>query len=386
MDAAHTGRSTGRHRVGSQRPVLPGQPGPVQRARSRPWLLVVAAVSLLIAAACGNSVEATDSGVETMTAAEAAAARSLPDDPDGVLPDLQDQEQSVEPVETTEQTSPEVTGEIRPPADDTKVLITGSGVVLGIVGQTTDGYVVQTPCGSQTVVTGGLPLGPVQVVIDPGHGGDEQGATDIPSLSEAELNLTLARAAAEQLRARSVTVMLTRDADYRIPIQGRAELADLVEPAAFVSIHHNSSASRPSPVPGTEVYVQTSSAESRRLGGLLYEEAFAALQQFDVEWTARDDAGVLTVVTDTGEDAYGINRYPTTPSALIEMAYMGNEQEAELLLSHEYVQVAAVALADGIERFLTSTDEGTGFVETPRLFTSAGGTGGSTGCIDPILQ
>lgn len=321
-----------------------------------------------------------------MTAADAAAARSLPDDPDGALPDLQDEEQSLDPVETTEQTYPEVTGEIRPPADDTKVLVTRSGVVLGVVGQTTEGYVVQTPCGNQTVVTDGQPLGPVQVVLDPGHGGDEPGAEDIPSLSEAALNLTLARATAEELRTRSITVLLTRDADYRIPIRGRAELADKVGPSAFISIHHNSPASRPSPVPGTEVYVQTGSAESRRLGGLLYEEVFGALQQFDVEWTARDDAGVLTVVNDTGEDAYGIARYPTTTSALIEMAYMGNENEAALLQTDDYVQVSAVALADGIERFLNSTDEGIGFVDEPRLFTPAGGTGGSEGCIDPILQ
>ena len=260
-----------------------------------------------------------------------------------------------------------------------------AGVLVQVTAESDEGYVVTSPCGSPVVIPWGTPIGPVQVVIDPGHGGDEEGAVAESGLTEAELNLDLARRTAAELTRRSISVALTRNGDYRIPIRVRSALADALAPAAFVSIHHNTPASAPSPTPGTEVFVQSSSEQSRRLGGVLYEDVVAALGNFDVEWTARTDAGVLTVLDDQGDDSYGINRYPTTPSALVEMAYLGNPREAALLATDEYRDAAAVALADGLERFLTTDEAGSGFVDAPRSFTPSGETGGTDGCVDPVL-
>ena len=370
------------------------------------WPAVIIALGL-VAAACGSGADdEADQGpqVETVDAAAAAGRRpagvddsetldrvdsDAVDDADGadsgatpVVPQASDDVD--EPPVASEY--PEITEEITPPPEGIRALRTPSGVLLGVTGVASEGYVVLTPCGGTTVFGLGETIGQTQVVIDPGHGGDEAGAEDVPELTEAQLNLSVAQATATVLRERGVSVELLRDADYRIPIRVRAQLADLISPRAFVSIHHNTPASRPSPDPGTEVFVQTSSEESRRLGGLLYEEVFDALSQFDIEWTSRDDAGVLTVVNDEGEDAYGIARYPVTPSALVEMAYLGNESEAALLATPEYLDAAAVSLADGIERFLTTQDPGRGFVENPRLFNPSGTTGGTTGCVDPAFQ
>ena len=110
------------------------------------------------------------------------------------------------------------------------------------------------------------------------------------------------------------------------------------------------------------------------------------LSAFDVAWSARTDAGVLTVIDDEGTDAYGIARYPTTPSALVELAYLGNPSEAKLLRTPEYLTEASLALADSIERFLTSTDQGSGFIDQPRVFNPSGLTGGAAGCVDPVLE
>ena len=279
-------------------------------------------------------------------------------------------------------TVPEVTS---PAPAGVGAVVSPRGILVRVTGEVEDGYVVETPCGLPAVIPWGQPVGPVQVVIDPGHGGDEAGAVADSGLTEAELNLNLARRAAAELTRRSVTVVLTRNGDYRIPISRRAALADAVAPAAFVSIHHNTPASAPSTTPGTEVFVQSTSEPSRRLGGLVYESVVAELSRFDVEWTARTDAGVLTVLDDDGVDAYGIARYPTTPSALVEMAYLGNPREAALLATDDYLEAAASALADGIERFLTSDDPGSGFVDTPRTFNPQTETGGTDGCLDPEL-
>ncbi len=281
---------------------------------------------------------------------------------------------------------PPITGPIGPAGGGVQAMLSPSGVLVTVTGRTGQGYVVETPCGGVTELAWGQPVTGVQVMLDPGHGGDERGAESAIGLTEAELNLALARRAAAELTGRSIVTVLSRNADYRIPIRRRAALADAVGPEVLVSIHHNTPASRPSPQPGTEVYVQQASDRSKRLGGLLYEEVVETLDRFDVEWTSRDDAGVLTVIDDDGEDAYGIARYPATTSALIEMAYLGNDKEAVLLATPDYLDAAGTALADAIERFLTTDDPGTGFVERPRVFNPSGATGGVGGCNDPPLQ
>jgi N-acetylmuramoyl-L-alanine amidase len=366
--------------------------------------IVGALAAAAVMVACGGDVEQVDEdAVETVDAAAAAAARAeltsgnqAPDplsadgdgnnDGDGQAGSTGGPATTAGELATTASTYPPILEEISVPEGGVRALLTPTGVLVEVVGQTPSGWVVDTPCGGRTLVEAGQTITGADVVIDPGHGGDELGAADVPDLSEAKLNLLLARATATVLRERGVSVVLLRNADYRIPISRRAEIADRIAPKAFVSIHHNTPASRPSTDPGTEVYVQNGSPESRRLGGLLYEEVFQALKQFEIEWTARDDAGVLVVLNDRDEDAYGIARYPLTTSALVEMAYLGNPAEAELLATEQYLDVGGLALADGIERFLSTEDPGSGYIENPRRFNPSGLTGGSSGCTDPVLD
>jgi N-acetylmuramoyl-L-alanine amidase len=258
-------------------------------------------------------------------------------------------------------------------------------VVVPVLERTPSGYLVRTPCGNETELVWGQPLRSADVVLDAGHGGDERGALGPSGETEAELNLDIARRTAAVLDAQGVTAVLTRTGDYRIPISNRAAIADQLSAEAFVSIHHNSPTPDPSDRPGTEVYAQVGSEASRRLGGLIHEEVVGALSAFDVEWSARTDAGVLTVVNGDGENAYGINRYPATPSVLAELAYLSNPSEAAVLATPEYRQAAADALASGIVRYLRTADGGSGFVEAPRLFNPSDTTGGTDGCVDPQL-
>ena len=268
------------------------------------------------------------------------------------------------------------------------VLLTSTGVVVPVLGSAADGYLVQTPCGNEAELLWGQPLRAAQVVVDAGHGGDEQGTIGLSGETEAELNLDIARRTAAVLDGQGVSVALTRTSDYRIPISFRAAIADRLGAAVFVSIHHNAPTPTPGPTngPGTEVFVQSSSDASRRLGGLVYQEVVGALSVFDADWASRTDAGVLTVLNESGEDAYGINRHALTTAVLVELAYLSNPTEATLLGTVEYRQSAAEALARAIIRYLDTDDEGTGFVAEPRLFTPSGATGGSEGCVDPPLE
>ena len=118
----------------------------------------------------------------------------------------------------------------------------------------------------------------------------------------------------------------------------------------------------------------------------IYDEVVESLAVFDAEWASRTDAGVLTVLNDSGDDAYGIIRRPEVPAALVEMAYLSNPTAAVVIGTSEYRQAAAQAVADAAVRFLETPDPGAGLIAEPRLFNPSDETGGTDGCVDPALD
>jgi N-acetylmuramoyl-L-alanine amidase len=270
--------------------------------------------------------------------------------------------------------------------EEARALVTPTGVVVSVLEETPAGYRVTTPCGNEAVVREGTPVGKTTVVIDPGHGGEvDTGAVGANGLMEKNLNLDVAEAVQADLIVRGIPVLLTRTADYATRLGVRAGLADRVDALLLLSVHHNAPTPAPSAVPGTEIFIQTGSAGSHRFGGLVYTRVMAALSDFDVEWTAAPDAGVLTVLSTRGRDAYGMLSGPDTVSVLAELAYLSNPAEAELLATNEYVEAVSDALADAIERYLTTEATGAGYVGEPRVFNPQPGIGSSL-CVDPRLE
>lgn len=82
------------------------------------------------------------------------------------------------------------------------------------------------------------------VVIDPGHGGNDPGASGVSgSLREKDLTLLIARELRDRLAAQGrVRVALTRDADSGISLTGRASLAQRLGADLFLSVHADSAA------------------------------------------------------------------------------------------------------------------------------------------------
>lgn len=266
-------------------------------------------------------------------------------------------------------------------------LITPAGVPVAVRFVVPTGYMVYSPCGVLTRVSGGEPIYRTPVVLDPGHGGDRDvGAQGRNGLPEKVANLRVAFSAQEQLTSRGIPAVLTRTADYATTIPTRSRLADTLEAEVLVSIHHNAPTPGPSPKPGTEIFFQTGSEESRRLGGVLYTHVVRALSQFtEVQWSAAPDAGVITVHNRRGVDTYGMLRVPETPAVLLEIGYMSNPSEAELFATEEYVEVAGRAIADAIESYLTTDEPGSGWFEPGRQFTASPGLTGSA-CVETPLE
>ncbi len=90
------------------------------------------------------------------------------------------------------------------------------------------------------------------VVVDAGHGGDDEGARGTRGLLEKELVLDVAQRLGERLARRGVKVVYTRDRDVFVPLETRNSIANDARADLFVSIHANASRSeKPS---GVETY------------------------------------------------------------------------------------------------------------------------------------
>lgn len=263
-------------------------------------------------------------------------------------------------------------------------LLTPGGVLVAVTGGGSSGYWVTTPCGRPAHVSKGRPIRGTTVVLDPGHGGEvDTGAVARTGMAEKQLNLTVAQLTRLLLQLRGIDTVLTRSFDHASRLWVRSNLADVLGAEILVSIHHNAPTPGPSDDPGIEVFVQRDSEQSKRLGGLLWEETRSGLGRFDVAWAAADDAGVMTVLNTRGDDAYGMIRHPETPSALVELGYISNPAEAELHLRPAYVWMASLSVATAIERYLETEDGGSGYVEG-RIFNPRPGIGSDL-CVDPAL-
>jgi N-acetylmuramoyl-L-alanine amidase len=247
---------------------------------------------------------------------------------------------------------------------------------------------ILTPCENQAWVK--LEDGRVEraadVVLDPGHGGDEPGAVGPGGLTEKELNLEVARKTVEALRAVGIEAVLTRPSDYRSTIASRVAVATALRPKAFVSIHHNAEPDGPRDGPGSETYYQIKSAESKRLAGLIYEEIVKALSAYQADWVADRDAGAKYRLSPSGTDYYGILRRAADAgvvASLAELGFISNPTEEALLRRDDVRQAEAGAVTRALVRFIRSDDPGSGFtVPYPRT-EPAGPGGGATGCVDP---
>jgi N-acetylmuramoyl-L-alanine amidase len=268
------------------------------------------------------------------------------------------------------------------------ILVTPTGAVTIVLSKTGSQYTVRTPCGGEARLSAGTVYGTTTVVLDPGHGGFDPGASTASGLTEADLNLDVAKKAKTILDQMGHTTVLTRGSDYYVPIQIRAEIAIAAAPKVFVSVHHNGGKAAKHDGPGTEVYHQLQSAPAKRLAGLMWEEIFNTFDKtYKPSWWGASDAGAIYRPDRDGRtDFFGVLRrtYPTIPAVLIEAGYMTNPEEASLMTSTDYALAEAQAIAAAVNRFLTTTDPGSGFHKpNDRGFETGTGGGGFEGCTEP---
>jgi N-acetylmuramoyl-L-alanine amidase len=331
-------------------------------------LAVVATVAVVHRSGTSPSGQAATSTTTTMTTAPASSTTTATT------------------VPTTTTTEPPIAWPALPGDGVGRAVMTPNGLVLAVVSALGEGrFVARSPCGNEVTVLG-APLSGATVVVDPGHGGDEPGAVGAAGTREKDVNLAIALETKRQLEAQGATVVLTRTGDYRITLASRAAIAQALQPAFFLSIHHNAEPDEHRATPGAETYHQIASADSKRAAGLVYEELLQAFSAYDVDWVADRDAGAKYRPAESGGDYYGIlKRTAGLPAVLSEAAFISNPPEEALLADPAFQAVEAGAFTRAIIRYVTTDDSGSGFVIPYPRTEPAGSGGGAAGCVDPPL-
>jgi N-acetylmuramoyl-L-alanine amidase len=223
-----------------------------------------------------------------------------------------------------------------------------------------------------------LGLSVSRIVIDPGHGGRDPG-TRAQGLKEADLTLDIALRLEKLLQAEpGLEVVLTRRADEYVPLETRTEIANREGADLFLSIHAN--ASRNPAARGIETYFLSfasspdaeavaarENASSERSMHTLPDiiKAIALNNKLD---ESRDLAAAVqeTLSTrlrraDKETRNRGVRKAPFVvligagmPSALTEIAFLSNKQEAQLLKTTAYKQRIAEALHAAVLKYRNS--------------------------------
>jgi N-acetylmuramoyl-L-alanine amidase len=176
------------------------------------------------------------------------------------------------------------------------------------------------------------------VVIDPGHGGPDVGATR-NGVYEKDIALTMSKQLGRILQQMGYSVMYTRTEDIDLDLEPRVQMAENARASAFVSVHVNSLGASASQVNGVETYHAPGASLGENLAELVHEQIIAS--------TGATDRGVRSA-------RFHVIVKTSMPAILVETGFITNPSEASKLVNSAYQERIAAAIARGIDQFLRS--------------------------------
>jgi N-acetylmuramoyl-L-alanine amidase len=221
----------------------------------------------------------------------------------------------------------------------------------------------------------------VIVALDPGHGGEDPGAIGPTGLREKDVVLAIALQLRDKLNAvPGMRVMMTRDADFFVPLHERVRKARRVQADLFVSIHADAFF-RPE-ARGASVFALSTKGASSAAARWMAEKENAADQVGGVNVKGVRDPQLLQAMLDMSTAAqikdslklgsevlghigrvgrlhkkqveqagFAVLKAPDVPSILVETAFISNPEEEALLRDRAYRAELVEALAAGIRRY-----------------------------------
>ena len=188
------------------------------------------------------------------------------------------------------------------------------------------------------------------VVIDPGHGGYDEGASSKKGNNEKSLVLEISLKLGKKLTENNFKVFYTRDKDIslghtvREDIINRAEFIDSKKPDIFISIHLNGSDIKQAK--GVESYYEYLNKKSYNLCENIQDELSS------IEYTK--DRGIKG----TNEKSLGILRYSKAVGVLLELGFITNVEDEKYLVSNNGQDIIVEAIFNGIMNYFRNNNSG----------------------------
>ena len=222
-------------------------------------------------------------------------------------------------------------------------------------------------------------------VLDPGHGGDQDGALAPDGTKEKDLTLQIAQRIGAALRRRGVKVVLTRTGDQEVPLANRAAIANAIQADVFLSIHLNS---MPTPeqrqrTSGVETYFLSADATDAHATAVAARENADRIAGEDALDPADPVAAILSDLADAdtlagssrlaydlheqlvgslGAEDRKVKQAPfyvlagaRMPAALLELGFISHPADAARLETRAYQERIAEAVADAVQAWRQET-------------------------------
>lgn len=179
-------------------------------------------------------------------------------------------------------------------------------------------------------------LGDIRILIDPGHGGEEPGATALCGIPEKDLNLSISRLLARELESDGFQVHLTRTGDETVTLDKRRDLVETVQADLCISLHHNALPDGRDPL-------------NARGASCYYYHPFAralakTLQTALVSDLDLPDYGLLY-------DSLAMTRIHEATAVLVELGFLTHPEEHDRIITPTFQEAAARSLAQAILRY-----------------------------------
>ncbi|MDU1538428.1 MAG: N-acetylmuramoyl-L-alanine amidase [Paeniclostridium sordellii] len=170
-----------------------------------------------------------------------------------------------------------------------------------------------------------------KVFIDPGHGGNDNGASGVNNLLEKNINLAVSKKVFNLLKVQGLDVLLSRDNDSTLSLDSRTNAANKWDADCYIAIHCNSFDGNSK---GLETYSYTT--KTNDLASYIHDEILKSKSY-------TQNRGVKTA-------NFHVLRNSNMRSCLVELAFIDNELDAKLLKENQ--NEFAVAIARGICNYL----------------------------------
>jgi len=197
------------------------------------------------------------------------------------------------------------------------------------------------------------------IVIDPGHGGIDGGASIGEYFHEKDINLAVSLKLRELLVNAGANVILTRDRDvsledrsdlqssrYRRDLDARRDIVNNSHADVFICIHSNCFRDNPK-TKGAIVFYYYGSEQGKRLAQSIAGSIDAIVY--------KDFLRNNTMESRVLPESLFMLRSTKIPGILLETGYMTNQEEGRLLRQDVFQSVMAEAVLDGLRKYFISS-------------------------------